>query len=102
MIASLSSTKYGSIQDIAHDIRWDRKLVAQQVTRRAELLSKMGIGRGSRVAILHSGSAYFFADLLATWMVGATAAPLDSALTAAELKTITGFAKPAVFLVDRS
>jgi acyl-CoA synthetase (AMP-forming)/AMP-acid ligase II/thioesterase domain-containing protein len=102
MIASLSSTKYGSIQDIAHDIRWDRKLVAQQVTRRAELLSKMGIGRGSRVAILHSGSAYFFADLLATWMVGATAAPLDSALTAAELKTITGFAKPAAFLVDRS
>ena len=62
----------------------------------------MNIGRGSLVGILHNGSAHFFADLFATWMVGATAACLDSLLTDAELEIITGFAKPAVLLVNRT
>jgi oxalate---CoA ligase len=98
----ISLRKFGSIQDIKLGIRWDPALLAQQVNRRAQLLSKMGIGRGSLVAILHGGSAYFFADLFATWMVGATAACTDSTLTNAELKIIAGFAKPAALLVGRT
>jgi acyl-CoA synthetase (AMP-forming)/AMP-acid ligase II/thioesterase domain-containing protein/acyl carrier protein len=94
--------EYGSILDIGLDISWDAVSFAQQVSRRAALLSKMNIGRGSLVGILHNGSAHFFADLFATWMVGATAACLDSLLTDAELEIITGFAKPAVLLVNRT
>ncbi len=89
----------GSISDIGLDIRWDTEMLRQQVNRRANLLSKMKIGRGSLVTILHGGSAYFFADLLATWTVGAAAACIDAKLTDAELKIVTSFAKPAAHLV---
>jgi acyl-CoA synthetase (AMP-forming)/AMP-acid ligase II/thioesterase domain-containing protein/acyl carrier protein len=98
----ISLGEYGSIRDIGLDISWDAVSFAQQVSRRAAMLSKMNIGRGSLVGILHNGSAHFFADLFATWMVGATAACLDSLLTDAELEIITGFAKPAVLLVSRT
>jgi oxalate---CoA ligase len=98
----LSPREYGSVNDVGLGIRWDSAAFAQQVSRRAALLSKMNIGRGCVVGILHNGTAHFFADLFATWYVGATAACLDSLLTDAELETITGFAKPAVVLVNRT
>jgi acyl-CoA synthetase (AMP-forming)/AMP-acid ligase II/thioesterase domain-containing protein/acyl carrier protein len=60
----------------------------------------MGIGRGSIVAIAHSGTARFFADLLATWSVGAAAACLDASLTSSELKNVIEFADSAALLVD--
>ena len=97
----ISSGKPGGIWDIGLGIRWDAASFAQQVSRRAEQLSRMNIGRGSLVGILHNGTAHFFADLFATWSVGATAACLDSELTNAELKTIVDFAKPAILLVGR-
>jgi oxalate---CoA ligase len=94
-------SQFGSIRDIGLDVRWDPVVLAEQVNRRAALLSKMKIGRGSLVAIQQNGSARFFADLFAAWMVGAGAACLDPALTDAELKIITAFVKPAVLAVDR-
>ncbi len=69
-------------------------------SRRAAALSRMGIGRGSVVAIGHGGSARFFADLFATWSVGAAAACLDATLTRGELRTVVDFAKSSVLLVD--
>ena len=98
----LAPREYGSIRDIGLGISWDSVSFARQVSRRAALLSRMNIGRGSLVGILHNGSAHFFADLFATWMVGATAACLDLRLTDAELEIIEGFAKPAVLLVNRT
>jgi acyl-CoA synthetase (AMP-forming)/AMP-acid ligase II/thioesterase domain-containing protein/acyl carrier protein len=89
----------GSIHDIERNLQWDSMALARQVNSRAAALAKMKVGRGSLVGILHNGSAHFFADLFATWMVGATAACLDSHLTDAELNVILEFAKPAVLLV---
>jgi acyl-CoA synthetase (AMP-forming)/AMP-acid ligase II/thioesterase domain-containing protein/acyl carrier protein len=60
----------------------------------------MGVGRGSVVAIRHSGTARFFADLFATWSVGAAAACLDSTLTSGELQNVVDFANSAMLLVD--
>ncbi len=94
-------SEYGRIHDIGLDLRWDSAALAQQVNRRAALLSKMGVRRGSVVGILHNGTAHFFADLFAVWKVGATAACLDSLLTDAELQVITDFARPAVLLAGR-
>jgi len=91
----------GSVRDIGLDIWWDSAAFTRQVSRRAALLSKMNIGRGSVVGILHNGTALFFADLFATWQVGATAACLDSLLTDAELEIINDFARPAVLLAGR-
>jgi acyl-CoA synthetase (AMP-forming)/AMP-acid ligase II/thioesterase domain-containing protein len=92
----------GSIEDIGLALRWDPAVLTEEVTRRATILSQVGIGRGARVAIVHSGSARFFADLFAVWTVGATAVCLDSTLTSTELEIVCRFTEPAAVLVDRS
>jgi oxalate---CoA ligase len=99
---SLFATSFacGGIEDVGLGISWDASTLADEVSRRAAVLSQMGIGRGSTVAIAHGGSARFFADLFATWSVGATAACLDSTLTAGEIQTVVGFARAAIVLVD--
>ena len=93
-------TKCGAIEDIGLGLSWDAATLVHEVTRRAAVLSQLGIGRRSVVAIAHGGSAHFFADLFATWSVGATAACLDANLTPGELQTVVRFAKSAVLLVD--
>jgi acyl-CoA synthetase (AMP-forming)/AMP-acid ligase II/thioesterase domain-containing protein len=96
-----SLLRCGGIEDIKLAVRWDPAMLLGEVTRRATVLSQMGIGRGAKVAIAHSGSARFFADLFAVWTVGATAACLDSTLTEIELENVICFTKPAALLVDR-
>src|SRR5437660_5955303 len=96
-----SLLRCGSIEDIGLALRWDPAVLVDEVTRRATILSQMGIGRGSKVAIAHSGSARFFADLFTVWTVGATAACLDGTLTSSELETVIRFTEPAAVLVDR-
>jgi long-subunit acyl-CoA synthetase (AMP-forming) len=90
----------GCIEDIGLNIRWDALNFAQEVERRAAVLSRLGISRQSIVAILHNNSARFFSDLFAIWRLGAAAACLDSELTDEEVQRIIGFAKPEVLLVD--
>jgi len=92
--------RLGGIEDVGLGLRWDAATLASEVTRRAAALHAMGIGRGSVVAIAHGASAHFFADLLATWQLRATAACLDRSLTQPELETIIGFSRPAVLLVN--
>jgi acyl-CoA synthetase (AMP-forming)/AMP-acid ligase II/thioesterase domain-containing protein len=94
--------KCGGIKDIGLDLSWDAAKLKHEVTRRAAVLSQWGIGRRSIVAIAHGGTANFFADLFATWSVGATAACLDPSLTPRELHTVVHFAKSAVLLIDRT
>ena len=98
MLAILSNC--GGIKDVGLGLSWDPTTLVGEVDRRAAVLAQMGIGRGSVVAIAHSGTARFFADLFATWSVGAAAACLDSALTSNELQNVVNFANSAVLLVD--
>jgi len=95
-----ASMTYGGIEDVGLGFSWDAATLDEQVHRRAAMLSQMGIGRGSVVAIGHGGTARFFADLFATWNVGAAAACLDPSLTPGELRTVVNFSKSAVLLVD--
>jgi acyl-CoA synthetase (AMP-forming)/AMP-acid ligase II len=98
----LSLSDLGGIEEIETGLRWDAATLAGEVGRRAAELSRFKIGRGSRVAIAHGGSADFFADLLAAWSLGATAVCLDAALTPSELTNVLAFARPAVALVSRN
>jgi acyl-CoA synthetase (AMP-forming)/AMP-acid ligase II len=93
-------SRLGGILDLGLGLRWDRAALEREVASRAGILSRQGIGRGSLIAIAHDGSAHFFADLLAVWTLGATAACLDSGLTQSEFKTVIEFAKPVAILVD--
>jgi oxalate---CoA ligase len=92
--------KTGGIRDVGLGLHWDAPTLANEIAHRVAVLSRMGIGRGAMVAIAHSGSARFFADLLATWTVGAAAVCLDPTLTPGELRTVVEFAKSRVLLVD--
>ena len=94
------SIEQGGIEDLALGLSWDAASLGSEILRRAAVLSQMGIGHGSVVAIAHGGTARFFADLFAIWNVGATAACLDPSLTPRELRTVIDFAKSAVVLVD--
>ena len=98
MLALLS--KCGGIRDVGLGLSWDSASLIDQVRRRAAVLAQMGIGRGSVVAIAHSGTARFFADLFATWSVGAAAACLDPTLTSNELQNVVTFANSVLVLVD--
>ncbi len=89
----------GGIEDLGLGQRWDRARLRREVHRRAFVLSALGIGSGSTVAIAHGGSALFFADLLACWSVGATVACLESGLTPNEIRNIIEFSKSAIVLV---
>ena len=90
----------GCIEDIGLNIRWDSSQFAQEVARRAGVLSRLNIRPGSVVLILHNGSARFFADLFAVWSLGAAAACLDSTLTDEEVRLIVNLAQPVALLVD--
>src|SRR6202158_2498411 len=98
-IRMFAPSRLGGILDLGLGLRWDRARLEREVASRASILSRQGIGRGSLIAIAHDGSANFFADLLAVWTLGATAACLDSGLTQSEFKTVIEFAEPAARLM---
>jgi acyl-CoA synthetase (AMP-forming)/AMP-acid ligase II len=93
-------SRVGGIEETASGRHWDGAMLGREVARRSAALAEKRIGRGVMVAIAHGGSADFFADLLALWRVGATAACLDPALTAPELETLVTFTNPAATLVS--
>ncbi len=94
----LPSANFGAIEEISRGLRWDAPTFAREVERRAAALSRTRIGRGAMVAIVHGGTAAFFADLFGVWSVGAAAICLDGALTRSELDTILNFSRPAALL----
>jgi len=92
----------GGIEDLGLGLRWDAATLTHEALRRASVLSREGIGLGTVVAILHSGTAHFFADLFATWAIGATALCLDSTLPEKDIQATLKFAKPAAILVHQT
>ena len=92
----------GTIEEIGSGLSWDRDVLAREVQRRAGTLAAAGFDRKARVAIAHGGTAAFFADLLAVWTLGATAAVIDPKLTPSELKILLQYFNPDAVLVARS
>jgi acyl-coenzyme A synthetase/AMP-(fatty) acid ligase/thioesterase domain-containing protein len=90
----------GGIRDVKLGCRWDSLRLGEEIDQRAAVLAAEGIGRGSVVAIIHGGTARFFADLLATWKIGATATCLDQDLTAGEVRNVVEFSKAVALLTD--
>jgi acyl-CoA synthetase (AMP-forming)/AMP-acid ligase II len=95
-----SPSRLGGIEETESRLRWDAAALAGEIARRAVELSRLGIRRGARVVIAHGGTARFFADLFATWTVGAAAACLDPDLRPTELANIIEFTQPQAILVS--
>jgi len=92
-------TTLGSITDIARQATWSPADLAAAIAARRGPLHRLGAGPGGRVLIAHGGTPAFFADLLATWSLGAAAICADPGLTAPELATLVDFARPVAVLV---
>ena len=93
--------RFGSIHDKTLGLSWDSKALAEAADRRCGDLRKANVGAGATVAIVHGGTAQFFADLFAVWSCGAAAACLDPALTSSERENVIAFCKPSAVLGEK-
>jgi oxalate---CoA ligase len=88
----------GSICEVTTGRVWDRQQLWAQVFARAHRNQAAGLQPGDRVMLLAANTLEFFAELLAVWVNGATAVPVDSALTAFELDNLAAAAEPRLIV----
>ena len=89
-----------SILDLDQGLSWSRGEIDRQVARRARVLARIGLRVGETAAIIHGGTAHFFADLLAVWAAGGAAACLDPALSDQERDRVVAYCGARVVLGD--
>jgi acyl-CoA synthetase (AMP-forming)/AMP-acid ligase II len=77
---------------------WDPATIRRQWTGRAAYYAGSGLRRGDLVFLFNGNTLEFFADLLATWALGACAAPVDARLTAFQIGTLARGARPRLAL----
>ena len=87
-----------AVVDLPGGTAWDAATLAAEAAARSTALAKAGIGARDRVAVVHGGTAAFFADLMAVWSLGAAASCLDPELTAGERARVIGFLEPSAIL----
>jgi oxalate---CoA ligase len=74
--------------------RWDPTEVSRRVRERLAYYRDRGFARGDRVFIHFGNCNEFFVELLAIWQAGGCAIPIDTRLTAFEVETLAGWARP--------
>ena len=74
--------------------RWDATEVSRRVDERLTYYRERGFARGDRVFIHFGNCNEFFAELLAVWQAGGCAIPIDTRLSAFEIETLAGWARP--------
>jgi acyl-CoA synthetase (AMP-forming)/AMP-acid ligase II len=92
----------GNLFEPVSQRHWDQREIARQVARRVARLQRHGVMRGDRVFIPFGNCLEFFAELLATWRLGACAVPIDARLTAFEIQTLVAAAQPRLAVIDES
>lgn len=95
-------SRLGALVELATGRHLDRSSVTAQVTRRARILARRGLGRGDRIFIHYGNNSAFFIDLLAAWWIGACVVPIDARLTAFEIETLARAARPRFCLLEDS
>ncbi len=90
--------KIGNLIEPLSGRRWTEEQARQQIRRRAERYSRLGVSRGDRVFLHHGNCLEFFADLGALWTIGACVVPIDARLTSFEVAALAGAAKPRMSL----
>ncbi len=93
---------FGCIQDEILGLRWSPADFAAEIVKRAAVLAAAEVKPRSTVAIAHSGTALFFADLFAAWVLDCAAACLDPILTPNEIQNLVEFVRPSAILVGES
>jgi acyl-CoA synthetase (AMP-forming)/AMP-acid ligase II len=73
---------------------WDASHILSLAQERTEQYAALGFKHSDRVFLHHGNTLEFFVDLLAVWELGGCAIPIDGRLTAFEVETLAGAAKP--------
>jgi acyl-CoA synthetase (AMP-forming)/AMP-acid ligase II len=94
-----SINKLGRITDIRNDVHWNASELRENIARRKGALEALGVRHHDRVVIAHGGTPEFFADLFASWSLGACCVCVNPSLTRGELVTVTDFVAPREVLV---
>ncbi|HWN06318.1 MAG TPA: class I adenylate-forming enzyme family protein [Steroidobacteraceae bacterium] len=80
--------------------RWDRTEMHRQTGLRIGRFQGLGLAEGDRVLVMFGNCLEFFAELLAIWKCGACAIPVDSRLTAFEVRNLSATADARFAVVD--
>lgn len=78
--------------------RWDRTEVRRQVLARVGYIRHLGVEPGDRVFLHYGNTLEVFVDLLAVWIAGACAVPIDARLTEYEVNALSTAARPKLSL----
>lgn len=100
--STLSDLRVGALTEPVSGRRWDSQEILHQIAIRVRRYETAGMAPGDRVFIPYGNRLEFFADLLAVWRLGGSAAPLDGRLTAFEIEQLAQAARPRFVLADDS
>src|SRR5438874_7898665 len=89
----------GGIQELPSGRNWTSEVFASELSARAARLRMMGVGPADRVLLLADNTLEFFAELLAVWLRGAAAVPVDATLSRPELENLERAAEPRLVVV---
>ena len=90
----------GDIYDLVNQRYWPGPALAREARRRAAVLKSLCRPGEDRFIIAHGNSPGFFADLFATWQVGACAVCVNPGLDDEELANVLDFTGARAVLVD--
>jgi acyl-CoA synthetase (AMP-forming)/AMP-acid ligase II len=89
---------FGSIHELTSGNSWDQAQLWREVSTRARRNLAIPVNPGDHVLLLAGNTPEFFAELLAVWMIGAVAIPVDSGLTDFELTNLARAAEPKLIV----
>ncbi len=88
----------GALHDVTSGRVWDPQAIWSEIAARAHRNGAANVHRGDRVLLLTDNTLEFIAELLAVWLIGATAIPVDAALSIFELDNLAAAADPRLII----
>jgi acyl-CoA synthetase (AMP-forming)/AMP-acid ligase II len=93
---------FGSLVEPFGGRRWGPADARREISLRVARMASLRLSAGDRVFIAFGNRLEFFAELVAAWRLGACAIPLDSRLTAFEVRNLARAARAKIAVVDES
>ena len=83
-----ADARLGTLREPLSGRVFDPAACRERVIERAALLAQAGFQPGDRMFLHYGNSAEFFFDVMAVWLLGGCAVPVDPRLTAFEIETL--------------